>query len=128
MEGLGSDNRRVRGLTLYGSTKSCIRYLTDALAEEVRGTGVIVGAFSPGMVVTEFLTGRFEEGSEDWKQAKRIFNILADRAETVTPWLAEKAQTNKKNGARFNWMTRGKVISRFLAAPFRKRDLFEGLG
>ena len=87
-----------------------------------------MGAFSPGMVVTEFLTGRFEEGSEDWKQAKRIFNILADRVETVTPWLAEKAKTNKKNGARFNWMTRGKVISRFLAAPFRKRDLFEGLG
>ena len=83
---------------------------------------MIVAAFSPGMVVTEFLTGRFEEGSEDWRQAKHIFNILAHRVETVTPWLAEKAQTNKKNEPRFNWMTRGKVINRFLAAPFRKRD------
>ena len=127
MEGLGSDNRKVNGLTLYGSTKSCVRYLTDSLAEEVQGTGVIVGAFSPGMVVTDFLTGRYEEGSEEWEAAKRIFNILADRVETVTPWLAEKAQKNKKNGARFNWLTRGKAISRFLTAPFRKRDLFEGL-
>lgn len=89
---------------------------------------MIVGAFSPGMVVTEFLTGGFDKGSEYWKQAKRIFNILADRVETVTPWLAEKAHTNMKNGARINWMTRGKVIGRFLAAPLRKRDLFEGLG
>ena len=127
MEGLGSDGRKVKGLTLYGSTKSCVRYLTDALAEEVRGTGVLVGAFSPGMVVTELLIGRYEGGSEDWEGAKRIFNILADRVETVTPWLAEKAMTNKKNGERFNWMTRGKVTGRFLAAPFRKRDLFEGL-
>lgn len=127
MEGLGSDNRRVRGLTLYGSTKSSVRYLTDALAEEVKGTGVIVGAFSPGMVVTKFLTGRFEEGSEEWEEAKRILNILADRVETVTPWLAEKAYRNKKNGGRFNWLTRGKVISRFFAASFNKRDLFKEL-
>ncbi len=125
MEGLGSDGRRVRGLTLYGSTKGCVRYLTDALAAEVRGTGVIVGALNPGMVTTEFLTGRFEGGSEDWERAKRIFNILADRVETVTPWLAEKALANTKNGARFNWMTRGKAMGRFLAAPFRRRDLFE---
>lgn len=127
MEGLGSDGRKVKGLTLYGSTKSCIRYLTDALAEEVRGTEVIVGAFSPGMVVTELLIGRYESGSQDWESAKRIFNILADRVETVTPWLAQKAITNKKNGVRFNWMTRGKVTGRFLAAPFRKRNLFDEL-
>jgi len=127
MEGLGSDDRKVRGLTLYGSTKSCIRYLTDALAEEVRGTGVLVGSFSPGMVVTELLTGRYQKGSQDWEGAKRIFNILADRVETVTPWLAEKAITNKKNGARFKWMTRSKITGRFLSASFRKRDLFDGL-
>jgi NAD(P)-dependent dehydrogenase (short-subunit alcohol dehydrogenase family) len=127
MEGLGSGGRRVSGLTLYGSTKSCIRYLTDALAEEVRGTGVIVGAFSPGMVVAEFLTGRYEEASEDWERAKRIFSVLADRVERVTPWLAEEAMANKKNGVRFDWMARGKVMGRFLAAPLRKRDLSAGL-
>ena len=126
MEGLGSDGRKVRGLTLYGSTKSCIRYLTDALAEEVLGTGVIVGALSPGMVVTDLLIGRYESGSQDWEGAKRIFNILADRVETVTPWLAQKVMTNNKNGMRIKWMTRGKVAGRFLAASFRKRDLFEG--
>ena len=125
MEGLGSGGRRVEGLTLYSSTKSCVRYLTDAWAAEVRGTEVIVGALSPGMVTTEFLTGRYDRDSEEWERAKRIFNILADRVETVTPWLAERAMTNERNGARFNWLTRRKIASRFLAAPFRRRDLFE---
>ena len=57
MEGLGSDGRRVDGLTLYGTTKSAVSYLTDALVQETRGTPLIVGALSPGMVVTNFLIG-----------------------------------------------------------------------
>ena len=125
MEGLGSDNRKVKGLTLYGSTKRSVRYLTEALAEEVKGTEVIVGAFSPGMVITDLLTGRAEEGAEEWEEAKRIFNILADRVETVTPWLAQKALRNRKNGVRFAWLTPGKVMTRFITAPFTKRDLFK---
>lgn len=97
MEGLGSDGRRVEGLTLYGTTKRGLNYLTDNLAEEVKGTGVIVGALSPGMVVTEFLTGQYQDReSEDWERAKGIFNILADLPETVTPFLAEQVLLTKK--------------------------------
>jgi NAD(P)-dependent dehydrogenase (short-subunit alcohol dehydrogenase family) len=125
MEGLGSDGRKVDGLTLYGSTKSCVRYLTGALAEEVKGSGVIVGALSPGMVVTDFLTRWYEKGTEEWERAKRVFNILADKVETVTPWLAKKILENKKNGARISWLTGPKVMTRFLSAPLRKRELFE---
>jgi NAD(P)-dependent dehydrogenase (short-subunit alcohol dehydrogenase family) len=125
MEGLGSDGRRVEGLTLYGCTKSGLRYLTDALAKEVQGTPVRVGSLSPGMVVTDLLTKQYKDRPEEWEQAQRIFNILADRVETVTPWLAHKALNNKKNGARIKWLTRRKSIGRFLAAPFHKRNLFE---
>ena len=57
-----------------------------------------------------------------------MFNILADKVETVTPWLAQKVLTNKRTGVRFNWLTRGKVMVRFLMAPFRKRDLFAESG
>jgi hypothetical protein len=77
------------------------------------------------MVVTDFLTQQYEERPEDWESAKRIFNILADRVETVTPWLAHKVLANDKTGVRIAWMSRGKTMGRFLAAPFRKRDLFE---
>jgi NAD(P)-dependent dehydrogenase (short-subunit alcohol dehydrogenase family) len=125
MEGLGSDGRRVEGLTLYGTTKRGLRYLTDALAQEVEGTQIKVGALSPGMVVTDLLTNQYEGRPEDWERAKRIFNILADRVETVTPWLAQKVLTNEKNGARIKWLTRRKTMGRFLAALFHKRDLFE---
>jgi NAD(P)-dependent dehydrogenase (short-subunit alcohol dehydrogenase family) len=125
MEGLGSDGRRVEGLTLYGTTKNGLHYLTDALAQEVEGTQVKVGALSPGMVVTDMLTNQYEGRPEDWERAKRIFSILADRVETVTPWLAQKVLTNEKNGTRIKWLTRRRTIGRFLAAPFHKRDLFE---
>jgi hypothetical protein len=37
--------------------------------------------------------------------------------------LAQKVLANDKTGVRFTWLTRGEVIGRFLAAPFRKRDL-----
>jgi NAD(P)-dependent dehydrogenase (short-subunit alcohol dehydrogenase family) len=124
MEGLGSDGSRVKGLALYATTKYALRYLTESLVRETKGTPVLVGALSPGMVTTEFLTGQFEDRPEDWERAKRIFNILADKAETVTPWLARKVLANKRTGVRFNWLTRGKVMARFLMAPFSKRDLF----
>ena len=125
MEGLGSDGRRVEGLTLYGSTKSALRYLTDAWAQETKGTGVIVGALSPGMVATRFITDRYKDRPEEWEKAKRVLSILSDRVETVTPWLARKVLANRKNGVRFNWLSTGKLMGRFLSAPFRKRDPFQ---
>lgn len=125
MEGLGSDGRRVDGLTLYGTTKCALRYLTDALVEEMRGTPVLVGALRPGMLLTDLVTGQYAgRPEEEWQAARRIFNILADRVETVAPWLAQKVLANTRTGVRITWLTRRKVMGRFLAAPFRRRDLF----
>jgi hypothetical protein len=76
------------------------------------------------MVVTDLLTGQYRDRPDEWERAKRIFNILADRVETVAPWLAERVLANTQSGARIRWLTRSKLIGRFLAAPFRKRDLF----
>lgn len=125
MEGLGSDGRKVEGLTLYGATKSAIRYLNDGLMRETRGTPVLVGALSPGMVVTDMILEQYKDRPQDWEQAARIFNLLADRVETVAPWLAQKVLANNKKGARISWLTRRKTIGRFITAPFRKRDLFD---
>lgn len=128
MEGLGSDGRRVEGLTLYGTSKSGLHYLTNCLVAEVKGTGVIVGAISPGMVLTDFILKQYEgQDPAEWDKAKRIFNILADRVETVTPYLAEQVLSNTKNGTRIQWLTRRNVFWRFLTASFNKRDLFEGM-
>ncbi|WP_030909326.1 SDR family oxidoreductase [Streptosporangium amethystogenes] len=118
MEGLGSDGRTVAGLSVYGASKRAVTYLTLALAKEVP-PGVSVGLLSPGMVVTDLLTHDYTP--DELAKAARIFNILADRVETVTPWLAEQALTRTRNGAHVRWLTQGKILARFASAPFSKR-------
>ncbi|MCL7454025.1 MAG: SDR family oxidoreductase [Anaerolineae bacterium] len=125
VEGLGSDGRKVEGLSLYGTTKHSLTYLTDALVEETKGTGIIVGALRPGMVATRLLTGQYEDRPEEWERARKIFDLLADRVETVAPWMVDKVLSNTKSGARFKWLTPWRLAGRFLMAPFRKRDVFE---
>jgi NAD(P)-dependent dehydrogenase (short-subunit alcohol dehydrogenase family) len=128
MEGLGSDGRQVEGLSLYGTSKRALNYLTNSLVSEVKGSDVIVGALSPGMVLTDFILKRYEgKDPEEWKSARRIFNILADHVETVTPYLAARVLENQKNGARIQWLTGRKAFWRFLTAGIRKRDLFSDL-
>lgn len=125
LEGLGSDGRKMAGLTLYGTTKCALRYLDDALAREVAGTPVRVGAFQPGMVITDLVTGQYDEGSEEWARAKKVFNVIADRVETVTPWLARRALDNEKNGVRISWSSMWKIMGRLVLVLLGRRNLFE---
>jgi NAD(P)-dependent dehydrogenase (short-subunit alcohol dehydrogenase family) len=125
MEGLGSSGPVIKGLALYSATKSALASLTTAAAKEVEGTPVIVGGIRPGMVATKLITGQYEGHPEEWKRVGRIFNILADRVETVTPWLADRVLSNKRNGVRIQWLSRSKVILRFLESPFRRRTIFD---
>jgi NAD(P)-dependent dehydrogenase (short-subunit alcohol dehydrogenase family) len=125
MEGLGSSGPVIKGLALYSATKSALAFLTTAAAKEAEGTPIIVGGLRPGMVATKLITGQYEGHPEEWKRVQRIFNILSDRVETVTPWLVNRMLSNKKNGTRIQWLSRSKVILRFLESPFRKRKIFD---
>lgn len=126
MEGKGSRGDVQTGFTLYSTTKRAGNFLFHSLVEEVKGTPVIVGSLSPGMVVTGLLTRQREADPENWERTKKVFNILADKVETVSPWLVEKALANGKNGAEIRYLNSAKVMLRFLSAPFSKRDLFAG--
>jgi NAD(P)-dependent dehydrogenase (short-subunit alcohol dehydrogenase family) len=125
MEGLGSSGPVIKGLALYSATKSALASLTTAAAKEVEGTPIIVGGLRPGMVATKLITGQYEGHPEDWKRVERIFSILADRVETVTPWLVDRMLSNKKNGVRIQWLSRSKVMLRFLESPFRRRTILD---
>lgn len=124
MEGMGSDGRKHDGMTLYGTTKYGMRYLTDSLVLEMKDTPLIIGALRPGMVVTGLVTNQYEGRAEEFERAKRILNLIADRVENVAPWLADRILRNQETGARITYLTRRKMIGRMLSAPFRKRDVF----
>jgi hypothetical protein len=77
------------------------------------------------MVITDMITSQYLGKPEEWQKASRIFNIIADRVETVTPWLAQKVLENQKNGVRIAWGSSAKITWRFLTAPFIKRKIID---
>jgi len=46
---------------IYGATKAFVLSLSEALSEELRGTGVSVTALCPGYTQTEMITGAFQD-------------------------------------------------------------------
>jgi len=125
MEGFGSGGQMAEGMLIYGSTKRAVTYFTDSLAKDLKAKPVQACHLSPGIVTTDLLEGDYAGQPERWERAKRILKILADRVETVTPYLAEKILANTQNGARIAWLTPGKVAWRFATARFIKRaDVF----
>lgn len=123
MEGLGSDGRRIFGMTPYGTSKRAVRYFTDAFAREVKDGPVIVGTISPGMVLTDLILDPLRNEPANRKEIIRIYNILANETETVTPFLVRKMIENRGNGAKISFLNPWKVTLRFLRAPFSKRDV-----
>lgn len=127
MEGFGSGGQVQPGMCVYGATKRAVNYINKALQKEIKGTGVQVCTLSPGIVVTDLLVGDYDTTSAEWEKSKKIFNILGDKVETVTPFLVEGILGANKSGAKVAWLTGGKAFRRFMTAGFNKRDLFSDL-
>jgi short-subunit dehydrogenase len=125
MYGFGSDGRKGDGLTLYGATKYGLKYLTEALTKEAKDTPVLIGSLSPGIVITDLWDDLYEGMPERKEKSKKIVNILGDKVETVTPYLAEQVLQNDKSGAKIAWLTGPKAFWRFATAAVNKRNLFE---
>jgi NAD(P)-dependent dehydrogenase (short-subunit alcohol dehydrogenase family) len=127
-EGFGSDGMVSPGLSVYGSTKRALTYFTTALIKENKEKPVNVGFLSPGIVITDMILQEADEmGPERWARTKRIYNILGDKVDTVSEWLAQATIADYgKHGSRVAWLTRGKAAGRFFGAFVlrRKRDLF----
>jgi len=124
LEGFGAKGRGMLGMTLYGSTKASVHFIDRSLAMEIEGTPVITGAVAPGMVITDMITRQFIGREAELEKSKRILNIIGERAETVAPVLVEKILKNKKNGVTITYSSSIRMMSKFLTAPFKKRDLF----
>jgi len=124
MEGLGSDYKiRVEGLSVYAASKAAVRYFTDALVEELAGGPVLVGALSPGMVATDLLLDPYRGEPERWARDRPMLNLLADRPETVAPWLVAQMLERPKHGRRHLWLSGSKIMARFLWGRFTRPQI-----
>jgi len=126
MEGLGSNNMIQAKTILYGTTKHALTYFVKGLARELNGTGVIAGRLSPGMMLTDFIT-KTPDGEaaaiEYDENFRKLFNILADRPETVATFFVPRMLANTQNDAQIMWLTNAKAAVRFMISPFNKRKL-----
>lgn len=124
MEGFGSDGRWMKNLGVYGTSKRAVRYFTHAFREEARQSCVLVGTLSPGMMATDFLLTPLRKDPEKFRKSLRVLTILADKPETVARYLVVRILANKRQGAHFAWPAFGKILWRFVTAPFLKRKIF----
>jgi NAD(P)-dependent dehydrogenase (short-subunit alcohol dehydrogenase family) len=124
MEGHGSDGRIMRGLSVYGAAKRALRYAARALAVEAKGTPVRIGTLSPGLMVTDFTLSRLDRSDPRvWERTKKVFNIIADRPETVAAFLVPRILAAKGTGAHIAWLTGAKIMFRFLTAGLARRSV-----
>jgi NAD(P)-dependent dehydrogenase (short-subunit alcohol dehydrogenase family) len=124
VEGHGSNGRIMKGLSVYGTSKRALRYVARALAVETRGMGVLIGALSPGIMITDFTMKQVDRRDpQAWERTRKVFNILGDTPQTVAAFLVPRILAARKTGALIEWLTRGKIFWRFLTAGIARRRL-----
>jgi len=123
MEGFGSSGMKRPRLSVYGTTKSALTYFTRSMIKEMGSSPVILGTISPGMVVTDLLLQPVAKENPEYKTTLRVFNLMANTVESVTPWLAQKVLKTKKQGARIRYNTPFKFIFRFLKNLLTNRKI-----
>ena len=128
IEGYGSNDAMMTGLSIYGTSKRAITYFTQALAKESeeQNTGVIIGRLSPGIMITDFITNALgnKEKIELPEKTKKVYNILGDYPDVVANYLVTQILNNSKNNAHIEWLTSSKAAWRFMTSSFNKRDFF----
>ena len=114
---------------IYGTTKRGLDYLTNALFKELKDSPIIVGKIRPGLLVTEGVIREAKQDMENFQKSRKTMNIIADKVDTVTPFLVERILATSKSGTKIAWLNGAKMAKRFMLAPFNKRgDLFEEYG
>ena len=128
VEGYGSNDAYMLGLSVYGTSKRAITYFFRALAKEVDEMkyNIQIGLLSPGIMITDFITHSMgNDKFELPEKTKKVYNILGDYPDVISNFLVNKIITNDKNNVRFNWLTNKKASFRFMTCAFNKRDFFK---
>jgi NAD(P)-dependent dehydrogenase (short-subunit alcohol dehydrogenase family) len=131
VEGYGSNDAMMLGLTMYGTAKRAVTYFTRSLAKEsevlTKGK-VAVCRLAPGIMITDFITHANGDKTKINlnEKTKKIYNILGDYPETIVDYVVPRMIENNKNDKQILWLTNRRAFGRFLTAGFKKRDFFAG--
>lgn len=130
VEGYGSDDEVLTGLSIYGTTKKAVTYFTTALSKESKDLTkniIKVCKIAPGLMITDFLKtangGKAE--IELSQKTKKLYNILGDYASTIATHVVPKIVKNKRNNRRIVWLTGARTFRKFLFSSFKKRNFFK---
>jgi len=130
VEGYGSNDAMMTGLSIYGTAKRAVTYFTQALAKESKtsfNNKVCVCRLTPGIMITNFI--KSANGGKTKidlpEKTKKIYNILGDYPETIAQYVVPKMIKNKRNNKKIVWLTGARAGWRFLSACFTKRDFFK---
>lgn len=97
--GNGSFLRPASPTGLYGATKAWITSFTRTLATELKGSGVKILGFSPGMMTTDMLTNPNvigERGKEMMKNFGFVLRFLGQPAKSAADKLVRTIISNRK--------------------------------
>ena len=128
VEGYGSNDAKMLGLSIYGTCKRAITYFTEALAKEVKTEklNICVGKITPGIMITNFINTSLGDGEKIQlpEKTKNVYNILGDYPETIANFMVNKIVKNNKNNVKFTWLTTRKAMWRFIKATFGQKNNF----
>ena len=97
--GNGSFLRPASPTGLYGATKAWITSFTRSLAKELKGSGVQILGFSPGIMTTDMLTSPIvvgERGREIMKNFGFVLRFLGGPAKSAANKLVKEIANNRK--------------------------------
>lgn len=128
IEGYGSNDAMMTGLSVYGTSKRALTYFLESLAKEVedKKLNIQIGMLAPGIMITDFVNHSM--GSQSFElpeKTKKVYNILGDKPDVIAKFLVNKMINNTKNNVRFTWLTNRKAAIRFMTSSFNKRNFFE---
>jgi len=105
--GAGSNGKAASPMGMYATTKMWITSFTRTLATEIKGSGVTLLAFSPGMMLTDMLANPNvigERGKEKMKNFGFVLRFLAKPPQFAAKLLVKTLARNRKEFAEVHAM------------------------